>query len=352
MASKRDIFFEYLSESGKMNALDTGSVIGWYDWTETFGSNKYILNSKYPNPQQDTIIDSLYVNAENFPLYQLSTGAGYVHESGRGYFDSETVFQKVNHGFYSPEWMAYVDFGPYDSAPKKTPLDRGKVLFTSMESPTDSSGFAVGLNGANKIYFQYVHTGGYLETVTANSIELQNKNLISIAYRNHDEKIVSGAVYDKKGNSIHGTARTKASVGSNTLNIGGYPSPDSSSTGFSGYINNIAFFSGITLSQHSLNLGGAAFALSGYQGEQTGRQEYYKVFTTGSGVLTTQVTGTGITGYERVAVAGPAGSTVYMQSGVTGELTGQVVVFASGLSGSFALSRLETFQESKLITKG
>jgi len=368
MASKRDIFFEYLSSSGKMDALDTGSMIGWYDWTETFGSNEYILNSKYENPQQDTIIDSLYVNADNFPLYQLSTGEGYTHESGRGVFDSQTVFQKVGHKFYGTEWMSYLEFDYTNAAAETNASNKGRILFTSMENPIDSSGFAIGINGANKLYFHYAHTGGYTETVTANSIELKNKNLISIVYRNSDEKSVTGAIYNKQGNVLQNVVSPKGdssyvqitqhdisehpaaaenqaihkvrfenvpSVNSSTLNVGGYPTTDSWNIGFSGYITNAVFFSGISMNQKALNLGASAFALSSYQGEQTGRQEYYEVVTTGSGILTTQVTGTGITGYERAAVAGAAGTTVYIQSGVTGELTGQVAVFADGASGSY-----------------
>ncbi len=380
MASRRDTFFKYLSESGKINALDTGSMVAWYNWDESFGSNKYILNSKHENPQQDTIIDSLYVDAEKSPLYQVSTGEGYAHVSGKGYFDSETRFEKIG-AFHGDEWLTYIDFGPYD---RKENLDKGKVIMTTMSSPSDGSGFTLGVNGANRIFFEFINEDGYKETVTANALEMSKRNLISIAYSNKVETTTSGAIYDGNGSILHATSETGATssyieithhdvstyptaadsagarkiridnvphIKSTVLSLGSYPSMDSSCTGYSGYLNDFVLFSGNTLTSSARNLGARAFVLDDYTASQTGRDIFYEAIITGSGVVSTQVTGTGITGYELKSTSGvpgftPSGAVVYFMSGVTGQLSGDVVSFATGVSGEFTGSGNFTFTDN------
>lgn len=377
MATRRDIFFKYLGESGKSNILDTGSLVAWYDWTEVFPAvnEKYILNSKHSNPAQDCIIDSLYLDSEKYPLVRMASGAGYVHESGRGYFDTSTRFQMIG-DFHSDEFMFMLDVGPFD---KEKDRDKSKILLTTMESATGLSGFSLGINGANKLFFEFVNTEGEKEIITSNSIALNDRNIISVAYKNQVELTRAGGVIDSFGDqlqdasknittdsyyeitnhniSAHPTSSKLASTnkfrvdnvphkGSKTLTVGSYTLADAESQGFSGYINNLAIFSGVTLDDRQRGRAAQAFALEDYVAPATGRNIYFETLITGSGTVSTQVTGTGITGYELKPITGPGGGTIYLNSGVTGELSGEVVTFATGISGEFTGSGNYNFADN------
>lgn len=366
MATRRDIFFKFLGESGKSNVLDTGSLMGWYDWTAVFptGNGKYILNSKHSDPANDCIIDNLYLDSEKYPLVRMASGAAYTHQSGKGYFDTDTRFQMVG-DFYSDEFMFLLDIGPFD---KEKDRNKSKIILTTMDSPTGLSGFSLGVNGANKLFFEFINNNGEKEIITSNSIPINDRNIISLAYKNQVAFTRPGGVFDKFGNELQNAPKTIETdsyyeitnhnisanptssklagtnklrvdnvphTSSKTLNIGGYANPDGNSQGLSGYINNLAIFSGVTLDENQRGRAAQSFALADYTAPATGRNIYFETLITGSGVTNVQVTGTGITGYELKPKPGPDGDTVYFNSGVTGQLSGDVVTFATGVSGEF-----------------
>jgi len=368
MAGKRDIFFERLGPSG-LNCIRTGDVISFYGFHHYTGSHGQVyLNEIYENPAQ-TSIQPGGVDSSTYPLVLLGSGNHRSHISGSGHFDGETIYRMEN-SFPTDNWSMCIDFGPFDGTQNR---DQGKVLVSTMRTSADTSGFNIGLNGANKIYFEYYHPSGHLERVTANRVELATKNIISLHYKKQKHILNTGYSYDSSGNVLgegsllsyrspseltirHHDLINRPDAGedllpseitrffnvdtsaSQTLYVGDFYSSDSAYTGYSGYFNNIVLFSGEGPRGSRSSQMAASFFLSEFSLETTGVNVSYEFLNTGSGFYQNQVTGTGITGYTDQInyVTGRDGtlSTIVERAPLTGELTGLKLTFPDSDWGS------------------
>jgi hypothetical protein len=206
---------------------------------------------------------------------------------------------------------------------------RDEVLFstlqyTSNESLTNSSGYYLGINDANKLYFRYLNPVEGPFTFTFSKM-LSNKNLIYI-YKQEDSITIG-----KYNNNLFEFETETFDIfnnsfkDSNILTLGGAPNTtlDSQwvvSNNFSGYIDKFYSFNNVT-PLYANNLGISLFSNPGWVETITD----ISCFITGSGVFSgfsyTGVTGilnsgfaisnTGITGYVNILSG-------FSYSGVTG----------------------------------
>ena len=367
MAGKRDIFMKRLGPSG-LDAIRTGEIVGFYGFHHYTGSHGNVyLNEKFDTPN-DTI-KAGGVDTSTNPLILLGTGQNRSHVSGSGHFDGQTIYS-MEGDFPTEDWSMYIDFGPFDGIENRS---QGKVIVSTMRSPNDTSGFNVGLNGANKVYFEYYHPSGYLQRVSANQFELASKNLISISYTKQTHVGISGYNYNSSGDILftredsysfpsnltikHHNLANRPAAGedllpseavyfsdtdtnsSKSLYIGDFYSGNSDYTGYSGYLNNIVIFSGEGEREMRSAQIGAAFFLNEFELKTTGIQTTYEFINTGSGFYENQITGTGITGYESSIqyITGRNGSiinSVVRRSALTGALTGSALNFPDSDWGS------------------
>ena len=157
-----------------------------------------------------------------------------------------------------------------------------------------SKGFNFGINDRGKLFFQSLSNNGeYI--FTANNIELSKKNIVSLSigadeiqisrfdYLNND---VQSQTFYANGNYIKD---------SELLYLGSSPNYYSITTPlqktFSGFINNLAIFSGYLTNQLLYDFG---FGLLGDYYYNTGQISEYSTIT---GYTTTPLYGTGVTGY-------------------------------------------------------
>ena len=72
------------------NALETGALVGFYDFGKYSGI--YTFNEKYTDPTGSSIKEG-YVVADSYPLYSICDQDSINSISGSGYFDSDSVLQ-------------------------------------------------------------------------------------------------------------------------------------------------------------------------------------------------------------------------------------------------------------------
>ena len=155
------------------NGLASGDIVGFYGFNKYSGL--YTFNEKYENPTGSSIENGAVIS-DAYPLYSICDEDSINSVSGSGYFDSHSIVQ-VGSDFPYPDWTIVLG---YESNDFTGNYNLGRTLFSSMDSSGSSSGFNIGLNGANKPYFQYVDTGNYLRTFTL-PVELGKRNILAFS---------------------------------------------------------------------------------------------------------------------------------------------------------------------------
>ena len=150
--------------------LNSGDLIGFYP----FGSYSGLItfNEKLSSPQTDSFSGSV-LRSDTYPLYNLCDTKNVNSVSGSGYFDGETILQ-MGESFPNKDWTIFVEYESDDFSGVNADLAR--VLFSTMDSPSDTSGFNIGLNGANKPYIEYKNKSGVNTLCTLNT-ELGRRNI-------------------------------------------------------------------------------------------------------------------------------------------------------------------------------
>ena len=84
--------------------------------------------------------------------------------------------EKIN----SRDWTVFIN---YNHNFPRNDRDKAEVLFTSMEAPWSYSGFFVGINGANRLFFEYA-AGNKTKKVLTLPKELEQYEIISVSKSN------------------------------------------------------------------------------------------------------------------------------------------------------------------------
>ena len=352
------------------NNLDTGSLLAWYGFNEFSGH--VLFNEAYADASSTSVLPDGGIDRNTNPGFLIGWGeGGQTHfQTGSGYFDSQSVF-KVNADFLTGRdgFTIIANLANFDNA---TYLDKGRTLFSTMENANDTSGFSIGINGASRIYFHFADLAGNVNRSISSKHEINNYGIFSIACSPYYTYATSTPVY-QDGQEISATTidnpvnsrfsyvyhdivnvEDKANPSwsevtcssctnlnpSNTLYIGDFNTPSDGYTGYNGHMSDVIIFKGMLTASQRHDISRAFFteSISGSAGAVSTKTLQENVIT-GSGIPTATVTGTGITGYETVQITNQiptrgggyiAGTSMSIQSGVTGELTGLVVTYATG----------------------
>ena len=323
----REVLFKYLEER---NSVDTGNLLAFYSFNSFSGL--YTFNEKYVTP--DKLEGDQYVNIDRHPIIVYDSGSDF-NTSGSGYFDSSTLL-RIGENINLDAWTIFINFYSEDRVDNRS---KGRTLVSSMESSTQSSGFNIGVNGSNRMYFEYADSGGYLNTLTLDK-ELNQRNLVSIAKTENSFEVELGHHdHTNSENSIRkfmikNATGSNSSINSSAWYVGDFYNTNVNYTGFSGSIEDIVIISGFTEESVRNSIAQGFFATD-YSGKRIEDTTIYYNKITGASVTGIQVTGTGITGYELVcpySVETRKGDTVDVcfYSGLTGQLSGNVDIFETG----------------------
>ena len=316
--------------------LTSDSLVGFYSFGEYSG--RITFNEKLDSPRSDSFSDG-YLQSDTYPLYNLCDTKDVNVISGSGYFDSDTVLQ-AGESFPHLDWTVFIEYESNDFYGVNASL--GRTLFSTMHSPSSTSGINVGLNGANKPYVEYKDKDGIKKVFTLNT-ELGKRNILSFSYSFSSNQMGMAHhdfLYD---DTRFKNIDTTDSVDANEINkiysddafyVGDFYSGGSNYTGFSGYINNIIILKEF-LPSGSRDLIAKSIIGSDYSGERQEKQTVYSTGVTTRPILNTGVTGSGITGYETISsgeISSRCGSDFsgFAGSGVVGGLTGSFFTLTTG----------------------
>ena len=366
------------------SSVETGALKVWYSFQNYSGN--VLLNDSLDDPTGQTFLPNGCITPSGIPAILVGSGANsFSFDNGSGYFDGESVFKVGNVNFLTGAdgFTVIANIKNFDNVNNQ---DRGKTFLSTMKSATDVSGFSVGINGANRVYFHFVDLNGNVNKEIQSEYEINNYSIFSISnkpYHTYETirpvyegtEVVS---YETDVNSVnshydyayHDVVNLEDSVGakwsssryygrtnaipSNSLYIGDFFTQSEGYTGFKGHVGDILIFSG-TLSTNQRHEISRSFFTESITPEQVGYRTVQENIITGSGLSEILVTGTGITGYENVDIVSSIpsrdGGSSDLQicktivSGVTGLLSGEVITYTTG-SGITTKSYREIVPES------
>ncbi|MAH51643.1 hypothetical protein CMI37_37850 [Candidatus Pacearchaeota archaeon] len=158
--------------------------------------------------------------------------------SGGGVFDgSSSVLVLGSSSIES--WTAFFDIS--SECPTTSEKGKARILFSNRGSSTNLSGFTVGLNGANSLFYEDVDVDGIKNIKTFHK-PIGDNALIIVSKSSHASGI-SLNIYNPIYKKIYSkTFTTKDKTNTNLFSIGGLGTEDltqnSEYTGFTGNINN------------------------------------------------------------------------------------------------------------------
>lgn len=339
-----------------------------------------LIDYDFRNPSYTGIIDSssdvgyLIFNNQTGIIYQYSGSKIYdVNNPALTYSEGGAIPSDIVSGYFNgysklkilgapivADWTAFVTFKHLDTGS----FTKSKVIFSTKDSDSSLSGFALGINGCNRIFCEH-NTPSSGKRIYTLDRELDNKNLISVS--KIDQTISIGFhQFDDFLNKI--SANTKFNLVdysySNNVYIGGLGTSDSEYKNFSGYLDNFILFK-VGLEFPERNSFAKAFYCSSYEtGSYISTVSYFNAVT--GAELQAIPVATGITGYQEVLIGTEIvnGGTVnkYSYSGITGliyetglvELTGLVSgtseeLFYRPPSGVYDYNYVVPFASSKIV---
>ena len=278
---KQDILFEYARKAG----LPTGDVLAYYDLSGIISAGDVLLDSDGNNKARDhqykaisghttsvydtyILFNQLYstgsqlintgespsedteyvIGLENHPAQILSNSTSI---TGSGHFDGQSLLSVVK-PMTQENWTCFLDFSGEFSSKRS---DLNQVLISTMTGYDCLSGFNVGINGSNRLYYEYVAgtsteaSKTYLDrTVETIPNSLKDFNLLSISKTPSSLEL-----------SLHRPDREPFSLitpledgyqDSSSLLFGGFNTHDEEHlydpnlfyTGYSGFVNSIVLF--------------------------------------------------------------------------------------------------------------
>ena len=304
MVINKQILFDRLENEG----ISSGSAKVSYSW-DAITHNSYVENNLAASA--DHVINSV-INASVKP--GLSVGStnhpvdtSHSNSTNGGEFEFNDVLSVGSKVEYD-NWTAFLNINE-SLCGNQTDKVRSRVLLTSMNDPASLSGFMVGVNGSNKLFYEYVNSDGVREVEVLNHV-IGDRNLISIS-NSKTSNLVTMGVYDPvKGVGVYSSFGINSRNGSDKLYVGGTLSgihhggtptyENDNYRGFKGYVENFLLLSGYH-DESYLNKISDVFFLTAYtRGTNTTSQISYNTVT---GFSETQVVaGQGITGYQMLTV--------------------------------------------------
>jgi len=304
----------------------------------------------FRNPSFTGIVDS--TSKTGYVFFNSQTGAQYQYSGSKiydtgcpalSYSESARVSEGLVSGQFngfnkfrilgnttSDDWTAFIVFKHSETGAS----DKSKVLFSTKDYDYSTSGFAVGINGCNRIFCEHDTPSSGKRIYTLNE-ELDNKNVLSVSKVN---AVLSIGIhqFDDKMNKESSNVKYNMEnyLPSNKMYIGGLGVSGINYRNYSGTIDSFMLFN-VGLGFPERNTFAKSFYCSSYD---TGG--YYTTttsFVSVTGIeLRSVVIATGVTGYVQV-LAGTEivdGGVVnkYAYSGVTGLIYDTLAVELTGVT--------------------
>lgn len=301
------------------------------------GSNKTgYLEYNLQIPTQLQYSGSEIINTGN-PAITISDSGSIPFSLISGHFNGKTKY-KILGNLDSDDWTFYLTFKHLETGL----FTQNKVLLSNKDYYSGTSGFIFGINGCNRLFYEYNINNQEKRIFTLNK-ELDNKNLASLSKIDNDLFIGLHQYEDLNSFSIEEKFALSGYNPSYTFYLGGVGNSGNLYRNFSGYIDQFVFIDrGLQFPER--NTFSEAFFCSGYS---TG---YYQgltnVFNTVTGLeYQTILVGTGITGYSKyldgyTSVDG-VNVPVYSYSGITGLVYEEKLIELTGtVTGDYELATL------------
>lgn len=311
----------------EINDLPTGSIQAVYTFES--GSGCVLFNDLYATGEQVYGGDLTSPVVETSPAISTACSSHVLDNlsTSSGLFTGADVFQ-VAEKIPTGEWTFFADY----NEPVSTQGNIARVLVSTMDNYTGTSGFNFGLNASNRPYFEYIGSGNSRKILT-HSKDVGINNLISVS-QNVDTILITN---HDIGSFEHESEEFQLSgfLASDTLNIGNFPTGTNPNyAGFSGNMDSFILYRK-ALAGDTQNLIAENYFYSGIQSGQTDQTLVSGLEVTGVDINLSGLTGTGITGhisslYETIETCLCGDINFYKNSGVSGELFGQVVTYLTG----------------------
>lgn len=319
----------FLPNADLLVDYDFRSPVSGQNYTEfPFGSNSIgYLEYNLQVPTGDQYASSKIVNTGHPAIAYSDNNAVYPHVIS-GHFNGDTKL-KILGNYTGEDWTFYFAFKNLDTTNNAS----SRVLFSSKDTATSESGFAFGINGCNRLFFEHQVDSSEKRIYTLNK-ELDNKNVASLSKL--DSSLYIGLHQYKSINSFSTEEKFTISGFSPAYSfyLGGMGAANNDYINFSGYIDQFIFIDkGLEFPER--NTFAESFYCSGYNESYISTN--YSQYASVTGVeYQTTIIGTGITGYEEYLVGNETigGETVpiYGYSGVTGFLYEDKIVELTGYS--------------------
>ena len=240
---KKSIFYDFLEK----NNIETERAKVYYSFTGASGEavflNEFSDNAPIVEDGLSTAAipgisvgadDGVFTSSQDLGSSGLFNGSGAVLVGGEIEYSGWTVFMQVN----DLGWLSAVN--------------KPKILFSSMVDDTSTSGFHVGIDGSNHLYFQApVDYSNNLTTLTTTK-EVGGNILLSVAMGNqstelemtiHDIPYKKNDTYKFSNLGNIGVGQSTQTNTSKTWRIGNFKySPSYTSANYSGYSGDIGSF--------------------------------------------------------------------------------------------------------------
>ncbi len=330
--SPADRDFNYKLTSGATKTFDTYVV-----YNKLLPTGSQLKRDSENNPLMST---------EGFPAVIASDSTSI---TGSGHFDGSCSLRVANAAL-KDSWTCFFDFSGYHI--DSDTLDLDQVLFSTMKSENSLSGFNFGINGSNRLYYEYISGGEntyydeegtekqlnispcYQRETQVLSDHLKTLNIVSLSKNKNG---IEFSLHKRNEPSVSLKTLTPEFSGSNDMILGGMSAEYESNeeiytnyyTGFSGYVNTFVLFNDY-IPEVSRNTIAESFWVDSYTDEtlETGESTHKEV--TGVEVQTV-LSGQGIVSYnmeQTGSYINQAGQTVplYGEVPVVGDVYQDVLV--------------------------
>lgn len=308
-----------------------------YTISNTTGENAVLEFKMYSNYIYGTRYD---LNPLVQPRSFLNNTSGVVNGAlntslGSGYFTG-TDSLKVGSGFIDDNWTMFIDY----KSEKNYAPGKSKILLTSYQDFTSAYGFALTIDDANHLNFEYRDSSNSVQNYPTN-LELQEYNIVSISRDSSTNSILIGHHDLSENKHNFDKLELNYSTGSD-LYIGGirlgYYANNTGYTGFSGYIDEILILNQ-SCDSDQLTALSDLFSITGYDAATTGTSTYYYPLITGVDTNAQLYTTGANVGYYLYS-GNPDSAGGYQPSGITGELiqTGTIIYYDPINSGSSTIT--------------